>query len=321
MNPLLRAAGALLSPAGRRGRLTILIFHQVLPRPDPMRPDVPDVTAFEGQLDVLTQYFRILPLADAVARLQDGSLPSRAASITFDDGYADNADVALPVLQRRQIHATFFIATAFLDGQCMWNDRIIEAVRQAPEGDLNLSEIGLGTHVVSGWSGRYRIAETLIGALKYLKVEERNRKVAALASACRAAKNTSLMMSRDQLRTLGSVGMDIGGHTVNHPILASTDPATARAEIAQGREELEGLLGRRIDLFAYPNGRPGRDYVADHVKLVRDLGFKAAVSTAWGAARSGCDPYQLPRFTPWDKTPLRYVLRLFRNYAVPIIAV
>jgi 2-methylisocitrate lyase-like PEP mutase family enzyme len=77
-------------------------------------------------------------------------------------------------------------------------------------------------------------------------------------------------------------------------------------------------LGRRIDLFAYPNGRPGRDYAPEHAKLVRELGFKAAVSTSWGAARSGHDLYQLPRFTPWDKTPLRFVLRLFRNYSAPI---
>jgi hypothetical protein len=49
------------------------------------------------------------------------------------------------------------------------------------------------------------------------------------------------------------------------------------------------------------------------VALVRDLGFDAAVSTAWGAARSGGDPFQIPRFTPWDRTRLRFAARLARN--------
>lgn len=316
--PLLRAAGSLLSPAGYRGRLAILIFHQVLHRPDPMRPDAPDAELFARQLDTLIQHFRVLPLIDAIKRLHDGSLPARAASITFDDGYADNIEVALPLLQRRQLHATFFVASGFLDGDCMWNDRIIEAVRDAPGEQLDLTGIGLGAHLLTGWEQRWRTAEALIGALKYLPAAERKERVASLAAACRSNRKPGLMMTRAQLRSLGAAGMDIGGHTVNHPILAATDPKSARAEISRGREELEELLSRRIDLFAYPNGRPGRDYASEHARLVRELGFKAAVSTAWGAARSGHDLYQLPRFTPWDKTPLRFVLRLFRNYSAPI---
>lgn len=318
---LLRVAGSLLSPAGHRGRLAILIFHQVLQRPDPMRPDAPDAELFAQQLDVLAQHFRVLPLVDAIEGLRRGALPARAACITFDDGYADNVEVALPLLQQRQIHATFFIATGFLDNDCMWNDRIIEAVRDAPGERLDLSQIGLGIYSLAGWEERRRTAETLIGTLKYLRVAERQEKVQSVAMTCRVDRPAQLMMTRAQLQTLSAAGMDIGGHTVNHPILAATDLKSARAEISRGREELAGLLGRNIDLFAYPNGRPGRDYAAEHTKLVRELGFRAAVSTAWGAARCGHDLYQLPRFTPWDKTRLRFVLRLFRNYSAPIALV
>lgn len=318
---LLRAAGSLLSPAGHRGRLAILIFHQVLRRPDPMRPDAPDAELFARQLDVLAQHFRVLPLADAIERLRRRTLPARAASITFDDGYADNVEVAMPLLQQRQMHATFFIATGFLDGDCMWNDRIIETVRDAQGELLDLSQIGLGTYSLAGWEERRRAAEALIGALKYLPVAERQEKVASVAVTCRVDRPAQLMMTRAQLKVLGAAGMDIGGHTVNHPILTATDLKSARAEISHGREELSGLLGRTIDLFAYPNGRPGRDYAAEHAKLVKELGFKAAVSTAWGAARNGHDLYQLPRFTPWDKTPLRFALRLLRNYSIPIAVV
>ena len=248
-----------------------------------MRPDAPDAKLFAQQLNVLAEHFRVLPLADAIERLRRGALPARAASITFDDGYADNVEVALPLLKSRQLHATFFIATGFLDGGCMWNDRIIEATRDAPGDNLDLRQIGLGTHSLVGWEARRRAAEALIGMLKYLSVAERTEKVASLAAACRTDRMPQLMMTRAQLQTLDAAGMDIGGHTVNHPILAATDFESARTEISSGREELAGLLRRRIDFFAYPNGRPGRDYAPEHAQLVRELGFKAAVSTAWPA--------------------------------------
>ena len=68
-----------------------------------------------------------------------------------------------------------------------------------------------------------------------------------------------------------------------------------------------------MGLFAYPNGKPGEDYLPRDVALVRELGFDAAVSTAWGASGHGSDPFQLQRFTPWDRTKARFGLRLLRN--------
>ena len=88
--------------------------------------------------------FNVIPLLDAVRHSAAGTLPPRAACITFDDGYADNAEVALPILQRHKLHATFFVATGFLNGGRMWNDTIIELVRRAPDGVLDFSAFGLG---------------------------------------------------------------------------------------------------------------------------------------------------------------------------------
>jgi peptidoglycan/xylan/chitin deacetylase (PgdA/CDA1 family) len=107
--------------------------------------------------------------------------------------------------------------------------------------------------------------------------------------------------------------MVIGAHTVNHPILAELDDAAAQREMRAGREGLEGLLDERVRLFAYPNGRPGVDYSPANVGAVRAAGFDAAFSTAWGAARRGCDMAQLPRFTPWDRTRVRFGLRMADN--------
>jgi peptidoglycan/xylan/chitin deacetylase (PgdA/CDA1 family) len=127
----------------------------------------------------------------------------------------------------------------------------------------------------------------------------------------------NLMMTSDQVRVLHRAGMEIGGHTASHPILARMENNAARAEIAQGKEMLEDIIRASVRLFAYPNGKPGQDYLPDHVKMLKDLGFDAAVSTAHGAARRGSDLYQLPRFTPWGRGLARFTLQMAQNMLTP----
>jgi peptidoglycan/xylan/chitin deacetylase (PgdA/CDA1 family) len=101
---------------------------------------------------------------------------------------------------------------------------------------------------------------------------------------------------------------------VSHPILARLTDEQALQEIGNSKQFLENLLGERIGLFAYPNGKPGEDYSPQTVEVVRSLGFDAAVSTQWGASCQGDDMLQIKRFTPWDKTQFRFGLRLLRNF-------
>ena len=121
------------------------------------------------------------------------------------------------------------------------------------------------------------------------------------------------MLTSEQLRSLTRSGIAIGAHTVNHPILSSVAKDEAMREIQQSKLALEDILQSEVDLFAYPNGRPGVDYLEEHRDLVSSLGFKAAVSTHRGVGVRTSDPFQLPRFTPWDRGELRYVLRLLLN--------
>lgn len=310
--PLLRA----FSPGGR-GPLSIMIYHRVAAAPDPLFPGEVDQQRFDREISFLKSHFTILPLADAIERIRSGTLPPRAACITFDDGYADNAEVALPILQHHGVHATFFIATGFLNGGRMWNDSVIELVRSAPGPLLDASALGLGSHAIESMEQRRAAISALIGQLKYLPLEERLARVSALTEMMALGLPDDLMMTTSQVLRLYRAGMGIGAHTVNHPILATLAPHRARAEIAEGKAALEAMISDQVRLFAYPNGKPGEDYLPEHVAMVRELGFEGAVSTAWGAHRAGTDLYQLPRFTPWDRSRLRFLLRLAHNLTVP----
>jgi peptidoglycan/xylan/chitin deacetylase (PgdA/CDA1 family) len=310
---VIRVCSGAASPSGRRARLSTLIFHRVYPQPDPLFPGEVDAHRFDLTLGWLKQLFNVMPLGEAVDRLKAGTLPARPACITFDDGYADNESVALPLLRKHGLHATFFVSSGYLDGGRMWNDTLIEAVRQAPGSQLDLSHMDLGVHPISTPQEKRAAIDALIGAHKYLPPAKRQHSVDAVAEHAGGNLPRDLMMTSAQVRALSAAGMTVGAHTVTHPILSSLDAERARSEIAQAREALQAITGDSIDLFAYPNGKPEKDYLPAHVEMVKALGFRAAVSTAHGTARFGDDVFELPRFTPWDRTPARFGLRLLRN--------
>ena len=313
-NAVLRTLGSVVSPAGSRGRLLILIYHRVLTEPDPMLPDEPDARRFDEEMELLARNFTVLPLAEAVARLQAGSLPARCACVTFDDGYANNAEVALPILTRHGVHATFFIATGYIDGGIMFNDKMLELVRQAPGPALDLSEGGLGKLPCGEIGERRETLGRLLKIIRYRSSAERELLVERLLARMPVNLPRNLMMTSSQVRGLHRSGMAVGAHTVVHPILTQISLDAARSEIAQSKAQLETIIRSPVQLFAYPNGRPGLDYGAQHVAAVRELGFQAAVSTAAGPATKSSDPYQLPRLRPWDRTLAAFGLRLVRSY-------
>ena len=224
------------SPGGPKARLSVLIFHRVLPEPDPLFPEEICARRFDQICGWLRSWFNVLPLDQAVVHLKAGTLPARSACITFDDGYADNHQVALPILQRHGLTATFFIATGFLDGGRMWNDTIIETVRRCKDLSV-IAGYGLprfarndGPRIVIASEARQSMPPTtearraaittLINQLKYRPSSERISITEELAKTAKVQLPTNLMMTSAQVKAMRHAGMQIGAHTVSHPILA-----------------------------------------------------------------------------------------------------
>jgi peptidoglycan/xylan/chitin deacetylase (PgdA/CDA1 family) len=311
--PLARGLATAASPGGDSARLTVLLFHRVLPHPDALMPETPDASVFDSQIAILAKVFRVMPLEDALSRLSSGTLPSRSLCITFDDGYRDNFDVAVPILSKHGATATFFIATGFLNGGRMMHDTVIEAVRRLPTQDCDLSWIGLGRRSIRNVESRVALIDDFVRQIKYLPLDERKSAGERLAHAVRNDMPTDLMMTTEDLRKLTALGMTIGAHTHDHPILSKVDGDEAFRQIIKSREVLADALGRAPTLFAYPNGKPNIDYKAAHVNLVKRAGFSAAVSVSMGAATRDSDHFQVPRFVPWDPDPRRLVMRILAH--------
>lgn len=296
-----------------RGKLSILIYHQVLEQADPCRPGEPDANQFRWQMELVKKYFSPIALPDALEKLKSNSLPDNAICITFDDGYLNNLNVAQPILESLDIPATVYVATGFSNGVNMWNDRLIDLIADSDRNSIDLSPLELGSLRLTDAGQRVSAIELAIGKLKYLKLDERIAKIDALYSLNNAEEYARRMMSPDEVKRLSEKGINIGAHTVNHPILKVLDGEQQISEISRSKEELETWLGKPVLDFAYPNGVEGRDFDEATVRYVEQAGFRSAVVTDWGISNSDSSFYKLKRFTPWDKGASKFQLRLVRN--------
>jgi peptidoglycan/xylan/chitin deacetylase (PgdA/CDA1 family) len=309
---LIRTAGSVLATAQGSDRLCVLSYHRILSQPDPLFEDEPTAETFRWQMRLLARYFNVLSLPDAMARLTGGRLPPRAVCITFDDGYRSTHDLALPVLKEFGLPATVFVSTGYLDSGTMWNEIIADAVRRLPDGDLDLSQAGVGTRVLRTVADRKTLLDDLTAHAKYLPPEQRRALTEYLTEMVGGDRAGQLMLTPEMIRTMAEERFEIGAHTVSHPILTSLGDDAARYEIEQGKRDLEAITGTPVRYFAYPNGKVGKDFDERHQEMVRAAGFAAAFSTEVGAATRGDDPFRLPRSRPWDNNPIMFGLRLLR---------
>jgi peptidoglycan/xylan/chitin deacetylase (PgdA/CDA1 family) len=304
------AAGLRLAQGG--GRLPILMFHRVLAQPDPLQPEVLTARSFNDQMAMLAASFNVMPLDEAVNALMGGVLPARTVAITFDDGYRDNHEVALPILQRHGLKATFFVASAFLNGGCMFNDAITEALRSARPGAADLSAFGLGVVHVGDVAQRRALVESITRKVKYFEGDARDAFCKQLPAILGSTLPSDLMMSPEQVRRLAKAGMSIGGHTETHPILTKIADEQAQREINQNRAVLKDIVGHAPTTFAYPNGKPEADFAPRHAAMVKQAGYALAVSTAPGVAQRKDSLFSLPRFSLRGDSATTVGMRLLR---------
>ncbi|MBK6603367.1 MAG: polysaccharide deacetylase family protein [Betaproteobacteria bacterium] len=301
--------GGYVFPDAVHSRLSVLIFHRILPEPDPLLPYEVTARQFAAEIETLARHFTILPLREGLARLRSNTLPPYALCLTFDDGYRDNYTMALPILQAQRISATFFIASGYLDGGRMWNDTLLAIVRGWPDEAIDLSDWGIPVIPMQSLAQRQQAWGLLFRWMRRIGARGRDELLDRLARRVPESLPTDLMMTRQQVRELCEAGMEIGCHTRLHPILARLPDDDARAEIVGSKRELEELTQTEVRYFAYPNGTPGDDYGMRDVNLVAAAGFDAAFTTSWGVVTRDWDQYQIPRFTPWDRKLSRFTAR------------
>jgi peptidoglycan/xylan/chitin deacetylase (PgdA/CDA1 family) len=285
-----------------RPAAVILMYHRVADvTSDPFRLVV-SPAHFAQHMALVREGYSPIRLADLAEAIGRNDVPRRAVAVTFDDGYADNYYQALPALESMGVPATVFVTTGKTDSTCpfWWDElgRVLLGAARLPEC-LSLTVQGQAYEWPTGTEGQRRDALAAIRDLIRPRPNaERERAMDDLlrwASLERQLQSENRAMTTRELILLSqSACMDVGAHTITHPILSAMPPEEQHREIAGSRQRLQDLLGLPVSTFAYPYGNPS-DFDAASVAAVRAAGFRAAVTTIQGGAEAGDDLFRLRR--------------------------
>jgi peptidoglycan/xylan/chitin deacetylase (PgdA/CDA1 family) len=282
----------------------ILTYHRIdrLER-DPLALAVPP-ERFAAHIRELGQLGDVVELAE-VGRRQRPTI-----AITMDDGYADAAEIAAPILERAGVPATLFVTSGVLDGKGeFWWDALEHLLldSEAANDAIELEIGGRSLHVdVRSAAGRGRALRALNHRLRVLPhseidqlVAEVARQLGSVSSDCTHHRH----LTHAQLKALHAGGViEIGAHTQTHTMLTALDEVDQRSEIEGSRRVLTEVTGATVRSFAYPFGNAG-SYDTTTVRLARRCGFDQACVNTGGGVRGHVDRYRLPRYPVHDWPP------------------
>lgn len=312
---LLKLMASLIAPMGSKQRLTVLIYHHILPEHVNLLDEgAIDKASFNWQMRLVSKVFNVMSVEHALDLASKGALPRRSVAITFDDGYLDNYTEAMPLLRRYGLCATFFVVGKAVEEGSIWNQRLTEAILNFDCDQVDLTEIGLGVISLASAEDKIKANLTLNEQLKTLAPEDQEKQVSYIAKKAQKKEFKRAMLNKAQIANMIEEGMEIGCHTMNHPMLSVISNEAAAQDISAGQRYLENITGKPVRYFAYPYGKLDQHFSVDHAKLIERLGFKAAFTSDWGTLSHDTNPFLINRFTPWDKSPIRFFLRLALNF-------
>lgn len=246
--------------------VNVLLYHRVID----LSEDIWNISVsrkhFEEQMHWLYTNFPIISFEEDFEKV---SKPSFV--ITFDDGYADNYDIALPVLQKYNIPATFFISSGLLDGGCFWWDELYDILYGQDEVSI-------------------RQAHAELRRMNSAQRKERIEQLRSQRGKHRIVTSCGGMSSEQLIRMAEFENITIGAHTITHSSLSNLSREEQVDEIKGSVTKLESLLQKKIEFFSYPHG----DFNASTLKILKDLGIKKAATVAGGIAGTG-NNFLIPR--------------------------
>jgi peptidoglycan/xylan/chitin deacetylase (PgdA/CDA1 family) len=262
---------------------------------------------FSEQMAMLSKHAHSMSLRELVKELKEGSVRPGSVAVTFDDGYADNLYQAKPILEKYEVPATVFVCTGYA-GKEFWWDELVRLVNTS-DSELEALRLDVGgrrfvwdqskvVHAVDA-SIRRKLHQALYRFLLALDPEEQSQAMNLIRnwSGATPTESTARAMTCDELIEIAADGLiELGAHTRHHPMLPDLALERQRDEIVSSKRDLEVLLNRQVDGFAYPNGIA----TVNTKRIVRDAGFAFACTSLQDVVRPGHDHYSLRRFWQQD---------------------
>jgi peptidoglycan/xylan/chitin deacetylase (PgdA/CDA1 family) len=270
-------------------RPLVLGYHRVVTDfEEAARHDMPSMligtAMFERHLDSLGRHFRFVSLDEVGQAVQSGTaFREPVAAVTFDDGYADVYENAMPILKRKGIPAASFVVTDLV-GKLAWqvHDKLYHLVEKGfsvwdnPRRQLHgvLTDLGLpASDILKDRAASRSPLLTVSALLPNLSRSDVQRVMAYLE--CNVGNgfiNVPQSMTWEMLKQMRQDGFTVGSHTKSHVSLPMESPAVTDDELRGSKAMLEEGLGERIDHFAYPGGQ----FTPNVVEALARCGYRYA---------------------------------------------
>ena len=242
---------------------------------------------FEWQMDFVRQRYEVTNFAAFEKVSGAGSSTGKPPLIvTFDDGYRDNFHIAQTVLSKKRMTAVFFVSTGFVDDRKLfWFERVYHYFITASDAGI---EIAGRPYAVAGPRAS-RVSQACL-AIRHLKEVSNDMRLRALELVDQRlsdllndkASAPHRAMTWDQLRGLASMGMEIGSHTVTHPVLSKLTDEGVRWEVAESRRRLQEETDEPVISISYPVGGE-QDYDERTVRESMGAGYRFGCSYVSGS--------------------------------------
>jgi peptidoglycan/xylan/chitin deacetylase (PgdA/CDA1 family) len=276
----------------------VLMYHRVAPLSRDVHQIAITPEAFRSQLETLTRKRHVVPLGDLVTAARDGSPPHGCVALTFDDGYLDNLEIVLPILEEFSAPATFFLTSAglprphrywwdVLEAAVLDNPRLGDTVALVVDGEVRAFPAHDHAARRATHDALYPLLKDRGAAAREALVEQ----IAALVSGDRFDPMARPLLTEEARGLAHHPLIDIGGHTVHHLPLATVTPDDVFREVFDNRSTLEHLIGKPVRHFAYPHGSTSPAVV----QTVEAAGFEAAVTCEARPLRAREHPLCVPR--------------------------
>ncbi len=293
----------------------IFVYHRIAePLVDPWALCV-SPERFAEQLSLLQRIADPVPLDVIVGANSDRDLPDRPVAITLDDGYVDNLIHAKPILESSRVPATVFVATGFLDSpREVWSDemarlillsqqdplRLARLVNLHPNYDLEFPDDGKQWYAweparsLPQWIYR-KLHERLLHATDESREDVLERVRRWSDERPQEAERACFLTSSELTRLAASRWIEIGAHSVTHPVLANLEADQQRREISASKQALEILTAKPVQSFAYPYGKKNH-FNADTIDAVQSAGFRCGCVNYGRLVTRKTSRWVLPRY-------------------------
>jgi len=281
-------------------KCVILMYHEVADDSDEIEAwTVVRRSGFIKQMEYLSRHFNIVSLGEAIHQMANSRDMNRPmAVITFDDGYAGNKNVLLPIVESMNIPVTVFVSTKAVQEQIVyWYDRLIRALQGNKVIDINLTHLSLSEYRINRCKGaeNWREIERLLRDLKTLKPDAREKAVSSTLADLQSSEEQTYHIAPLTINDVHQLAdcplVTIGAHSHCHNILTQLAADDIRRSVRMSKDLLETWISRKVDYFAYPNGNYD-DLVCN---ILREEGFKCSLTTVSRPWEMGEPLFTIPR--------------------------